>query len=117
MSEFVKLYDITKEMAQLLEAPPGQEEERDEFIERLTELLDERGKLLSSFQREPADEEEKLLKHIIALQEKMKPKLEAELNSVKRDLAELKKKKETSRRYENPYSHTPIDGAFIDKKK
>ena len=115
MNRFAKLYELTEQLYQCVENPP-KKEEREDYIEKLTQLIEERGLLIENIDRNPSENEKLLLKKSIDRNEQMGPRLQSELNSVKRDMLNLKQKKETGRRYENPYAHEPVDGAFIDKR-
>lgn len=106
---------MTKDLFELVSQSPT-EEERDQYISELEELITKREELLSSIDREPREGEKELLKQMVSWNEQMAPKLQEKLNGIKRDVRDLKKVKATSQRYENPYNHAPIDGAFIDKK-
>ncbi|MBU9712802.1 hypothetical protein [Evansella tamaricis] len=114
-NSFEQLFAVTKELYELVEVPPASEV-RDEYIERLTSLTEERGLIIRSIKVEPDDGDKVLLEQSVRLNEAMAPRLGAELNRIKRDMFELKKKKESGRRYENPYDYGPLDGSFIDKK-
>ncbi|MDQ0254539.1 flagellar protein FliT [Evansella vedderi] len=116
MSSFKKLYDITEQLFKLV-GSSSNKEEREIYIEKLTSLVDEREIVLSSLNGvEPSETDKELLKKAVEWNQQMAPKLQQELNMIKRDMLQLKQKKETGRRYENPYAHDPVDGAFIDKK-
>ncbi|MFA9558936.1 hypothetical protein ACERII_16620 [Evansella sp. AB-rgal1] len=115
MNEIVKLYEVSKKLFDLVEKPVVSEE-RDTYIESLVALVEERGIVLNAIHREPSDQEKLLLQQIASMQQQMEPKLQSELLAIKRDINNLKKRKETGQKYENPYYYAPIDGAFIDKK-
>ncbi len=115
MSSVGELYHITKTLYDHAKVPP-QAEEREAYIERLTAMLEERAVILEGVKGEFSDDERALMKQAVDMNLLIEDRLQAELNHIKLDIGDLRKKKETGRRYENPYSYGPIDGAFIDKK-
>ncbi|ADU31840.1 flagellar protein FliT [Evansella cellulosilytica] len=115
MNEFVKLYEVTKELFDHVNTSPDKEA-REDYIEKLNALIEKRASIITSITREATDKEKLLLKQAANLNEQMTQKLQEVLHAIKRDMQSLKKKKDTGQRYENPYNYAPIDGAFIDKK-
>lgn len=115
MNPFKELFIVTQQLFQLVEKGIV-DQEREDYIQELEELLEKRESVLKKIDREPTEGEKELLKQMVTWNERMEPKLNKELHAIQREMRNLKKKKATSRRYENPYDYAPLDGAFIDKK-
>lgn len=116
MSQFVKLYQVTEQLYEHVVQTVGKDD-RDSYIEKLSGLIEERTRIIEAIGGvKPSEGEAVILKRAVERNEQMGPRLQEVLNSVKRDMLQLKKKKQTGQRYENPYDHAPLDGAFIDKK-
>jgi flagellar protein FliT len=116
VSQFVKLYQVTEQLYEHV-VQPLEKDGRDSYIGKLSELIEERARIIEAIGGvKPTEGEAVILKRAVERNEQMGPRLQEVLNSVKKDMLNLKKKKQTGQRYENPYDHAPLDGAFIDKK-
>ncbi|MFC0187378.1 flagellar assembly protein FliT [Fictibacillus aquaticus] len=91
-------------------------EERELYIEQLDELLQQRQSLISELPDVYSEDELKMGHHILQLNETIDPLLSAQLNEIKQSIALLKKKKQKSAQYANPYQAVSGDGMFFDKK-
>ncbi|WP_026691417.1 hypothetical protein [Alteribacter aurantiacus] len=110
------LVDITRDLHEHAKVRPGAEE-REAYIAALTEMLEKRGEILADMGDAFSAEERVLLKEAVDMNGFIEGRLQEELGFIKMDINELKRKKTTGRRYENPYGDSgPIDGAFIDKR-
>ena len=118
MANIKDLFLITKQLFDHLEKPLPKEE-REEYLQHLEQLLNGREQLIENFDaRQPqTDEEQKMATLIVQWNKQMNERLTAYLALIKKDINSLKKQKDTGKKYENPYQHAPIDGAFFDKKK
>lgn len=116
MNPFKELFLVSRQLFQLVDEGVEDDEKRDKYVEELQQLLEKRETILKNIHREPTAGEKELLKQMVKWNEIMAPKLEKEMHAVNRKMRNLKKKKATGKRYENPYDHAPLDGAFIDKK-
>lgn len=117
MTSVNELFIVTKELYEHLEIPLPKED-REEFIEGLQQLLNKREELLKKFSRDIVTEDEKKMARLmVEWNKQIQFKLTNISLIIKGDISNLKKQKDTSRRYENPYLHDPIDGVFFDKKK
>ncbi|RNA67555.1 flagellar protein [Alteribacter keqinensis] len=115
MTRVQELYTITKSLHDYAKERP-EPDERGAFIERLTDMLEERGEVLAGLE-DYSDEERAVLKEAVDMNSLIEERLQEELRHIKMDMNELKRKKTTGRRYENPYGESgPVDGAFIDRK-
>ncbi|GGG13373.1 hypothetical protein GCM10007425_04580 [Lysinibacillus alkalisoli] len=99
----------------LTTVPSG--EARDAYIERINELLDQRGELLSQLSKEDL-EGHQLLPHLIELDQGIQQRLDKVMDTVKQDILNLKKSRKSEAQYANPYdSVRTLDGMYYDGKK
>lgn len=112
----ISMYRITKELHSLLSESIHQEN-RDEVIEKVTSLLDEREELLPKVKAPFTDEERKLGAEIVRMNTFIDDQMETLKKEIQQDIANQKKRKTTSTKYINPYQSAPADGMFFDKKK
>ncbi|MFO1444450.1 flagellar protein FliT [Bacillus sp. Bva_UNVM-123] len=91
-------------------------DEREAYIEKVQQLLDERGQLLShmpdlhSLKDSSKDE-------LIKLETKIQSLLENRQNEIKKDLQILQLQKKKTSKYVDPYGDISFDGMYLDKKK
>lgn len=116
MNPVVALYRITKELFDILEQRI-QKDNRDEVIVRITKLLNERDQLLPEVRPPFTAEQKGLGTEIVRMNTFIDTQLEITKKEIQIDIAHLKKSKETSNKYTNPYQSPPADGMFFDKKK
>ncbi|WP_099354882.1 flagellar protein FliT [Fredinandcohnia onubensis] len=116
MNLVVRLYRITKELHGIL-SEPIQQEKRDEVIEKITGLLDEREQLIPDVKAPFTEEERKLGAEIVQMNKFIDEKLDGLKNEIQQDIAIQKKRKTSTTKYVNPYQSAPTDGMFFDKKK
>ncbi|MGG1572342.1 hypothetical protein [Fictibacillus sp. NRS-1165] len=91
-------------------------EEREPYIERLNELLDQRERLLSEIPVTFTEEEKRMGLTILQLDEMVQPLLDRQLAEIRRDITLMNQKKTSSLQYANPYAAVSGDGMFFDKK-
>lgn len=116
MNPVITLFRITKELHSMITESIRQDK-RDEAIEKIAGLLDEREQLIKEVQPPYTEEERKLGAEIIQMNVYIDEKLEALKSEIKLDLTSLKKRKLSTTKYVNPYNSGPADGMFFDKKK
>lgn len=91
--------------------------DRDEYIDTITQLLDKRQSLIDNLSGEYSEEEKKLGKQIIQLNEIISQRLQEKLRFFKQELEVFQQNKRRREQYANPYKHMSIDGMYFDKKK
>ncbi|MFV8826482.1 hypothetical protein [Alkalihalobacterium sp. APHAB7] len=117
MTSVKDLFLSTKRLLDYLEKPM-EKEERDDYIEQLQEHIDERQQLIENFNGKPqTSEEKKMAVLMVEWNKKINESLNSHLLTVRTDITQLKKQKDTGKKYENSYDHEPIDGFFFDKRK
>jgi flagellar protein FliT len=117
MSVVNQIYDVTSRLYSLLKDGKFTEGSRDDVIEKVELILNERQELLSNL-KGPFSEEEKLIgQKIIDLNRVIDEKLPQLKAEVQKDMNKVKKQKSSNEKYTNPYKNVSFDGMFFDKKK
>ncbi|MGE7763761.1 flagellar protein FliT [Peribacillus sp. NPDC096540] len=107
-------HDLTVELIAVLEDRTIAE--RDDKIERVTQLIDQRDELLSQIKPPFTGEEQQLGRAIMLLNQQVDRLLNLQRLEIKRDIQEINKKKKSSNKYTNPYESLSVDGMFYDKR-
>ena len=119
MSGVKELYLLSKELYDHLLVPfPIDDAARDEYVDKITAVLDKRENVLTKLGTgaEFSEVEKKLGQEIVKLNNEINPKLEKLKSDIRGNIAELKAKRENGQKYENPYDGPTIDGVFFDKR-
>lgn len=110
-----ELYEKTLSLRDLIGTYTDQN--RDQTIEQVQQLLNKRDELIANLPREYTEEEKRLGSFIVSTNSTINSGLELILKDIKEDHLIIKKKKQTSNRYRNPYRGMSRDGMFLDKKE
>ncbi|GGI16501.1 flagellar protein FliT [Gottfriedia solisilvae] len=110
------LFSVTTQLAELTSIVPSQEN-RDEIIEKIFSLLDERDELLPSVQPPKDEGERQLINKIVDLNDQINRSMNIILSDIKKDLSGLKDQKKVHNQYINPYKSLNNLSAFFDKKE
>lgn len=110
------LFSVTTQLAELTSEVPSQEK-RDEVIEQIFSLLDERDGLLSGVKPPKDENERQLMSKIVALNDQINRSMNTILSDIKKDLSGLKEQKKAHNQYINPYKSLNNLSAFFDKKE
>ncbi|QSS99608.1 flagellar protein FliT [Pontibacillus sp. ALD_SL1] len=117
MSQVDQLHDITSELYELAKTPP-KATEREAFVEKLTELLEKRDKMIEGLEGPYTDEERQKGQEIIRMNSVVDERVAIHMKQLKTEIAHMKKRKTSNQKYTNPYqSVSTYDGMFLDKKK
>lgn len=119
MSLVKDLYLLTKDLYDHVLRPlPKDIEEREKYIERIDDYLSKRTELLEKMSPENqfSEVEMTLGRELVKMNEVIEKQLEKSKSEMLRHINELKKKKEYSYQYDNPYGTPTVDGVFFDKK-
>jgi flagellar protein FliT len=111
-----ELFTVTKELHELLYQSISKEQ-RDETIEAIQRLLDERDSLIGQLQPPYSEEEQELGMQMVSLNEAIAEKLQQLKQQIQQDLKAIKQKKMANQNYMNSYQSLEIDGMFYDKKR
>ena len=93
------------------------ETDRDNYIEKTYQLIEERQSLISKLSGSYTKQEQKTGAQIVSLNKEIDTMLKKQANCLKRELEQFKQKKQLSHQYANPYANITVDGMFFDKKK
>ncbi|MEF2095987.1 flagellar protein FliT [Bacillus sp. CFBP9009] len=107
-------HDLTAELLVVLEDHTITE--RDDKIERITKLIDQRDGLLSQIKPPFTAEEQRLGCAALLLNQKVDHLLKLQKQEIQRDIQKINKKKRSSNKYTNPYESLSVDGMFYDKR-
>lgn len=112
-----KVCDITEQLFHLV-SKPVLSDQREERIEKITVLLDEREQLLSNLKPPFSQEEKQLFSKIVSWNETITTKFVELKQDIQHDMVQLKKTKSSNVQYTNPYQNVSTsDGMFYDKRK
>lgn len=102
---------------QLADIPKS--EARDEYIEKINQLLDERGNVIAQLRTEGfvVDNTNKAHRTLIELDNGIRKRLNLVMADIKNDMKQLQQTKKNEVQYMNPYSNVRVmDGMYYDKK-
>lgn len=117
MNNIYKLYNITKELDDLLDQPVTRTN-REAIIQQLNELIEKRGKYINKLSPPFSDEEKKIGQTIIRLNKTIQHNMQKLFNGLKVEMKQVKKQKRSNQSYTNPYEKVrSLDGMFLDQKK
>lgn len=94
-------------------------ENREEFIEKINDLLDERGAIIEELKLSGKSlDGHQLYKHLQELDRDIQEQLQKVMTAIKTDMRTLQQSKKTEQQYLNPYSSVRVmDGMYYDGKK
>jgi flagellar protein FliT len=116
MSAVKILLEITKNLHDHVSSGLPKED-REPYIERLNELLEQRQVIMDKMPESYSTEEQRMGRMIVKLNDTIEPLLTLQFDQIKQNLTLMKKKKEKNVQYTNPYQSVSSDGMFFDKKK
>lgn len=118
MANLNKVYEITLELKQLLVDKPVSSKERETVIEKLNELIEDRGKWMEQLSPPYTEEEKQLGEQIYQMNIGVQENMERIFADLKLEMKQVQKQKKTQQSYSNPYKHVSFsDGTFLDRKK
>ena len=116
MEALEKVYELTRELTILLEQPVTSKT-RDNVIQQLNELIEERGKWMEQLSPPYSEEEMKLGNKIAKLNPKIQIKMEKLFTDLKIEMKQVQQQKKSQQSYTNPYKNVSTsDGTFLDRK-
>lgn len=119
MEQLQQLLQISAKLYEQLVKDP-EESVRDEFIEELHTLLDQRAELIEQVASSgfSYNAEDKAHRTLFELDKGIRNRLERVMGSIKEDMKNLQNAKKNEQQYTNPYGHVQVmDGMYYDKKK
>ena len=115
MNPVKEFYELTIQIIELMEN--SGEQDRDSKIEKIEGMLQKREALMVEIKPPFSSEENELGKKIIELNKKLEGLMETEKVLIQKDIKDLNIKKQSNKKYTNPYQSLSTDGMFYDRKK
>lgn len=117
MNRLAALYDVTQQLDNIL-ARPIQSKNREAIIYQVNELIEQRGNHLLEITPPFTDEENRIGKEVVILNEHIQKQMHVLFNELKQEMKQVKKQKRSNQTYTNPYEKVEtMDGMFMDSKK
>ncbi|ENH98419.1 flagellin-specific chaperone FliT [Gracilibacillus halophilus YIM-C55.5] len=117
MNHIDTYYQLTKEMLDLFDQYP-ESDKRDDLIEEINRLLQERQEVTDLIQPPFTQDERALSEEIYQLDQQLDKKLNRLFKRIKTDLQNTKKQQKSTPQYMNPYKNVATyDGTFLDSRK
>ena len=113
MTAIQAFQNITMELIETLQ----QENDRDEKINKIQSLLNQREELLKLIQPPFSPQEKEVGKQLIKLDQQVKRLMGEQKIDIMQDLKSARMKKQSNQKYTNPYESMGVDGIFFDKQK
>jgi len=110
------LYECSLNLLKLLQEVPSKDH-REEYIEKINLLLDQREQYIKLLPDEYNKEEKELGKRIIPINAQIQVRLDQFYQEIEQDIKLFNKSKVVSKKYQNPYESTTGDGMYFDKRK
>ena len=102
---------------ELIETLQQENDDRDEKINKVQSLLNQREELLKLIQPPFSPQEKELGKQLIQLGQQVKLLMGKQKIDIMQDLKSARMKKQSNQKYTNPYESMGVDGIFFDKQK
>ncbi|WP_062354175.1 flagellar protein FliT [Bacillus kwashiorkori] len=115
MNPLKEFYLLTTRLVELLKAVST--DNREASIVEVEKLLNERELLLKQIKPPFSEGETELGRHLVILNKELDDLLQTVKASLQSDINILQKKKQSEKKYRNPYAALQTDGVFYDKRK
>jgi|SRR5699024_6450499 len=117
MEQMNSLYNITKQILVTLNQQCSTIDERTTMIDKVNELLEQRGKILETLTPPYSKKETTTGVKIINMDNMIKERMDCVYGTIRDDLKQLKYKKDSDLTYINPYKNMKtVDGMYVDNK-
>lgn len=117
MNKVQKVYEITESIHQLL-FNQDKELEREQLIEQVNELIDQRQKEVDQLAPPYTEDEMKLGQKTIQIDKVINEKLTVLFKNIQEDMKEVQQRKVQTKSYINPYGKLKTtDGMYLDSKQ
>lgn len=112
-----ELENVTERLATLVQEPFSANN-RDQVLEQIDHLLNEREKLIKQINPPLSNDDQQLIKKIYEKDQEINLKLNHHFLNLKEGIHHMKMQRSSTGKYLNPYSNvTSNDGSYWDKKK
>lgn len=114
MMDAVQIYEITRELKQMLEQLPP-DEDREEYMYKMDNLIEQRGRLIESLPKILSKNQVEMIQKTVGLYEEVDKSMNKFFQIIEDDLVKTGQKK----KIHNKYTQKPVlvDGMFVDKRK
>ncbi|MFS1517162.1 flagellar protein FliT [Bacillus sp. SCS-151] len=116
MDTVLALHNVSKQLYDILHKEITKDE-RDGHIASIEELITTRQTLIDALKPPHTVEEKRLGAEIVSINKDIDERLLQLKNTIKFDLTDIKKRKQSTNKYVNPYRSLLTDGVFYDKRK
>lgn len=117
MNRIMPIYQLTERMQQLL-SQDIDSHNREEVISTFQKLMEERGKLLEAIAPPYTEDEDKLGKAVVPMNQDIEQKIKFIFFALKNEMKQVQQQKKSTSSYSNPYKNMQsMDGMFLDQKK
>ncbi|WP_042142663.1 flagellar protein FliT [Paucisalibacillus sp. EB02] len=117
MNRIQPIFEITEDMDKILSGDMTNND-RQRVIEEINTLLIKRDSYMELISEPYSDEELALGKKLLPTNQKIQQKMNLLFAELKTEMKQMKKQKNSNRKYTNPYENVQtIDGMFMDKRK
>ncbi|RLL46652.1 flagellar protein FliT [Oceanobacillus piezotolerans] len=117
MNRIKPIFELTKQMKAILDQTMTAKN-REEMINKVNNLLEQRGMEMESINPPYTEDEKQLGKELLHLNEGVQRQIEAAFLELKKEMKQVKRQKASNKKYLNPYQNVQImDGRYLDKKK
>ncbi len=116
MNHLEELYEVTIGIVRVLENK--EDNNREQTIQKIDQFISKRDAIIEKIKGPYTEEEEKIGRKVVQLNELIKVKMNELYSDVKEDMKRVKKQKELNRSYINPYGPMKTtDGLYMDRKQ
>ncbi|WP_249871312.1 flagellar protein FliT [Oceanobacillus saliphilus] len=117
MNRAKPVYEVTMKIKTILDQKITPQA-RESAIEKLNDLIIDRGTYMESLTPPYSEEEQRLGRELVQLNEEIEKKMHLLFADLKLEMIQVQKQKKSNQSYTNPYKnvHT-MDGMFMDSKK
>ncbi|MRG84772.1 hypothetical protein [Salinibacillus xinjiangensis] len=116
MSAVKQLHEMTTEFFQLT-TKRTEQNDRDQLLGDIMKYLDTREELIKKVKSPYTDEETRLGKEIVSMDEQIQASLQDILTQLKGSMKQVQNQKRNNTKYMNPYQNvSTVDGMFFDKR-
>jgi len=117
MSRMESLYKISKKMLKTLNKDYISVDERMDIINKVNNLLGERGLIIEVLNPPYTPKEEVIGLQVVELDKLIRERMDELHKTIQMDLKQLKQQKDSNKRYINPYKDMKtVDGMYLDNK-
>lgn len=116
MNRLLKIHELTNQISELLNRTVDSSN-RESIISEVTNLIDKRGEHMELLNPPYKEEEFKMGKSLIAINQDIEEKMQNVFHDLKIEMKQVQQQKKTTNQYKNPYKAVDtMDGMFMDSK-